>query len=121
MSTPVHDDDDVSGVTSSAVTSSGVSPGTQEVRRVTASTEPVPPMAANSAGADNPAEADNPAADKPAETDRAAGGDGPVGADKSGAAEELASRLLATEAAFIADLKARVNRPMPRPDRKSVV
>ena len=101
MSTPVHDDDDVSGVTSS-----GVSLGTPEVRGLSASTEPVPPMAGNFAGAENPA------ADQPAEADRTYG---PVGADKSGAAEELASRLLATEAAFVADLKARVNRPMPRP------
>jgi hypothetical protein len=104
MSTPVHDDDDVSGVTSS-----GASPGTQEVPGLSASTEPVPPTAANSAGAENPA------ADQPAEADRAAGGDGPVAdADKSAAADEPAGNPMGAEAAFVADLKARMNRPMPR-------
>jgi hypothetical protein len=107
MSTPVHDDDDVSGVTSS-----GASPGTQEVPGLSASTEPVPPMAANSAGAENPA------ADQPAEADRAAGGDGPVAeADKSAAADEPAGNPMGAEAAFVADLKARMSRPMPRPRR----
>jgi hypothetical protein len=47
MSTPVHDDDDVSGVTSS-----GASPEAQEVREVSAVTEPVPPTAAKPAEAD---------------------------------------------------------------------
>jgi hypothetical protein len=67
MSTPVHDDDDVSGVTSSGLTSSGALPGTEEVREVFASTEPVlltalePPEAAEPPEATEPPEAVEPA------------------------------------------------------------
>src|SRR5262245_30778033 len=112
MSTPVHDDDDVSGVTSN-----GAPPGTEEASA--ASIESVTP--AEFAGADSAGRTDNLVevdslveADNPADADRPAGDDSPVAAEKSDAAEELAS--LSTEtAAFVADLRARMNRPMPRP------
>ena len=110
MSTPVHDDEDVSGVTSSGVTSSGASPGAQEVREVSAATEPVPPTAAKPTEAAEPAEADQSVgAGKSVEADRLGG------ADPSAGLETLADRLMAMQAAAAADLKARANRPMLRP------
>jgi len=111
MSTPVHDDDDVSGVTYS-----GASPRTQEVREVSAATEPVPPTAAKPAEAAKLAEAA-----KPAEADQSVGAVKSVEADRLGGSdpsaglETLADRLMAMQAAAAADLKARANRPMPRP------
>jgi hypothetical protein len=139
MSTPVHDDDGVSGVTSS-----GPPPGTglSEVE-VSAAPEPVPSTASNltgvnepagfhelaradepanadePAGADNPVGADNPAADSakagnPVAADRVVRDNNPVTVERSAEADDPARTLLDTEAAFIADLKARVNRPLPR-------
>jgi hypothetical protein len=113
MSTPVHDDDDVSGATSS-----GASPGTQEVHEVTAVTEPVPPTAAKLAEAAKPTEADQSVGAgksvkvEPVEADRLGG------ADPSAGLETLADRLMAMQAAAAADLKARANRPMPRPQSR---
>jgi hypothetical protein len=113
MSTPVHDDGDVSGVTSSDVTSSDVvssaSPGAENAHAMSASAEPVPSMAVEPAGED-----------KPAKASQALEGSQPVAADKPGGAskpaveDELADQLIGMQAALAAHLKARASRQMPR-------
>jgi hypothetical protein len=140
MSTPVHDDGDVSGVTSGGASPGTTSSGTNEGRGVSASAEPMS-SSANPAGADKPAGADTPAgtdrlfgADEPAGADNPFGADEPARADKSGA-DKLSDKpvgkptsasmdtsmdlsmdtLMGMEAALAAHLKARASRPMPRP------
>jgi hypothetical protein len=124
MSTPVHDDGDVSGVTSSDVTSSDVassdvassdvrsgdvtssdaSPKT-EAHAMFASAEPAPSV--ESVGEDEPAGA-------LFEASRSVEVDTPGGADKPAAEDELAAQLAGMQAALAAHLKARASRAMPR-------
>jgi len=115
MSTPVHDDDDVSGVTSSGVASSGASPGAEETSEVSASTEPVPPMVTRFAGADDSRTDSLVEADNRVEAARPARDDSPLAAEKSAAAAEELASMSAEAAAFVADLRARMNRPTLRP------
>jgi hypothetical protein len=104
MSTPVHDDDGVSGVTSG-----DASPERHEVREVSASAEPTRSTVGKPAGADKPAAADN-----STEADRSAKVYKPGEADKSAGAENPADRAIDVQAALAAHLEARASHPMPR-------
>jgi hypothetical protein len=129
MSTPVHDDGDVSGVppsdvtssdaTSSDATSSDVAssdaassaelPGAEEAHAMSASAEPVPLMAAEPAGEDEQA-----AAGQALEASQSVAADTPAEAGKPAVEDELAAQLISMQAALAAHLKARASRQMPR-------
>jgi hypothetical protein len=115
MSTPVHDDGDVSGVTSGGESPGTTSSATNEGRGVSASAEPMSSAAAKPAGADEPIGADELiGADRPVEIDQSVAdklADKPV--SKPISASKDAS--MESEAALAAHLKARASRSMPPP------